>query len=61
MALVNVGGQCSALERFGGVLKNKVKEQILRLTVKMNSAGNMWTRYPKFLGNVEKRIVSHCV
>lgn len=61
MALVNVGGQCSALERLGVVLKNKVREQIPRFTVKMNNAGNMWTRYLKFLGSVEERIVSHCV
>jgi len=41
MSLMNVGGQCSALERFGVVLKNKVKEQNSRLTVKTNDAGNM--------------------
>lgn len=58
---MNVRGQCSALERFGVVLKNKVKEQIPRLTVKTKRAGNMWTRYPKIFGSFEKRIVSHYV
>lgn len=58
---MNVGGQCSALERFGGVLTSKVKEQIPRLTVKKNGVGNMWITHPQVLRRVEKRIVSHYV
>lgn len=58
---MNVGGQCSALEGFGVVLENKVKKQIPRLTVKTNGTGSMWTRYPKVLRSIEKRMISHYV
>lgn len=33
---MNVGGQCSALERFGVVLTSEVKERIPWLTIKEN-------------------------
>lgn len=52
MALVNVRGQHSGLERFGIVLLKKTKSQGTNFQI--NYAGDACTRFPKILSGVEK-------